>query len=314
MSIRIASTLALLTLVVGALLVSLRGDRANATPAASPVVLFRSLASGHEHGRLATLGLSAGGARRAGPLSCTRVHFAGGRGVCTVPEPRGDDVVHVAYVFDRTLAPGMRIELVGVPTRVRVAPTGRVAAITTYAHEAEDAALVTTSIVVDLGSGAVKADLSTFELDPVGAPANAAGGAVSGLAFERDGNRFFATLAVDAEPMLVAGSLSERRITALRTGVSNEALSPNGRRLIVKKLVEQRGFWQLAVIDLSTWEELELPQGPRSVDDQVEWLDSEHVLYHDVDGESTALWMLPVDGVNGPRVLVKDAYSGSVQR
>jgi hypothetical protein len=314
MSIRIASTLALLTLVVGALLVSLRGDRANATPAASPVVLFRSLASGHEHGRLATLGLSAGGPRRAGPLSCTRVHFAGGRGVCTVPEPRGDDVVHVAYVFDRTLAPGMRIELVGVPTRVRVAPTGRVAAITTYAHEAEDAALVTTSIVVDLGSGAVKADLSTFELDPVGAPANAAGGAVSGLAFERDGNRFFATLAVDAEPMLVAGSLSERRITALRTGVSNEALSPNGRRLIVKKLVEQRGFWQLAVIDLSTWEELELPQGPRSVDDQVEWLDDHHLMYADVDDGTTSLWILAADGRSAPTVLVKNAYSGVLQR
>jgi hypothetical protein len=314
MSIRIASTLALLTLVVGALLVSLRGDRVTATPAAGPVVLFRSLASGHEHGRLATLGLSTDGARRAGPLSCTRVHFAGGRGVCTVPEPRGDDIVHVAYVFDRTLAPGMRIELAGVPTRVRVAPTGQVAAITTYAHEAEDAALVTTSIVVDLGSGAVKADLSTFELDPVGAPANAAGGAVSGLAFERDGNRFFATLAVDAEPMLVAGSLSERRITALRKGVSNEALSPNGRLLIVKKLMEERGFWQLAVIDLTTWEELELPQGPRSVDDQVEWLDDDHLMYADVDDGTTSLWILAADGRSAPTVLVKNAYSGVRQR
>ena len=27
-----------------------------------------------------------------------------------------------------------------------------------------------------------------------------------------------------------------------------------------------------------------------------------------------SLWMLPVDGINGPQVLVKDAYSGAVQR
>jgi hypothetical protein len=314
MSIRIASTLVLLSFVVGALLVALRGDRANATPAPGPVVLFRSLAAGHEHGRLVTLGLSSDGARRAGPLSCTRVHFAGGRGVCTVPEPRGDGVVHVAYVFDRTLAPGRRIELAGVPTRVRVAPTGRVAAITTYAQQGEDAPLVTNSIVVDLRSGAVRADLSTFDIDPLGAPANAASGVLSGLAFERDGNRFFATLAVDAEPILVAGSLSERRITALRKGVSNEALSPNGRRLIVKKLVEERGFWQLAVIDLSNWEELELPQGPRSVDDQVEWLDDHHLMYADVDEGTTSLWILAADGQSAPTVLVRNAYSGVLQR
>jgi hypothetical protein len=108
--------------------------------------------------------------------------------------------------------------------------------------------------------------------------------------------------------------MSERRLTILRGGVASEALSPDGGRLAVKRLLPERGFWQLAVIDLGTWAERDLRQGPRSVDDQVEWLDHEHLVYHDVDGESTALWMLPVDGVNGPRILVKDAYSASVQR
>jgi hypothetical protein len=70
----------------------------------------------------------------------------------------------------------------------------------------------------------------------------------------------------------------------------------------------------LAVVDLGTWAEHDLQQGARSVDDQVEWLDDEHVVYHDADGEGTALWMLPIDGVNGPRILVRDAYSAAVQR
>jgi hypothetical protein len=96
--------------------------------------------------------------------------------------------------------------------------------------------------------------------------------------------------------------------------VAAEALSPDGRQLVVKKSVGDRGYWQLAVIDLRTWSERNLLQGPHSVDDQVEWLDEDHVVYHDADEDSTSLWILPVDGVHGPRVLVKDAYSAAVQR
>jgi hypothetical protein len=111
---------------------------------------------------------------------------------------------------------------------------------------------------------------------------------------------------------LPPGAVSERRLSTIRTGVANEALSPDGRRLAVKKLVVDGGRWQLAVIDLVTWSEHDLQHGPRSIDDQVEWLDNEHLMYHDA-GESPGLWMLPVDGLNGPRVFIKDAYPGAVQ-
>jgi len=46
----------------------------------------------------------------------------------------------------------------------------------------------------------------------------------------------------------------------------------------------------------------------------VEWLDNHHLMYHDVDGDTTSVWMLAADGLSAPRVLVKDAYSGVVQR
>jgi hypothetical protein len=68
--------------------------------------------------------------------------------------------------------------------------------------------------------------------------------------------------------VLLAGSVAEGRLTVLQRGVANEALSPDGHRLAVKKLIA--GRWQLAVIDLATWTERDLPQGPNSVDDQVE--------------------------------------------
>jgi hypothetical protein len=53
----------------------------------------------------------------------------------------------------------------------------------------------------------------------------------------------------------------------------------------------------------------------RSVDDQVEWLDDNSILYH-LTGSSTAadLWVLPVDGRTRPRPLLAGAYSPAVVR
>jgi hypothetical protein len=90
--------------------------------------------------------------------------------------------------------------------------------------------------------------------------------------------------------------------------------SPDERSLAVEKLVADRSRWQVAVIDLATWTERDLPQGPTSVDDQVEWLDDHHVMYHGVDGGSTSLWILPADGGGDPAVLLKHAYSGALER
>ena len=323
MTLRTTAMLALLMAVVGGLLVSLQlpPARTPRAPAAvghampPPFVMFRSLARDAEHGRTVVLGLSPGGSRIVGPLSCTRLHYAGGRGVCAMSEPQEGVDAQAAYVFDHRLAPLVRIALDGVATRVRVAPTGDLGAITTYTSDrgANDRP-VTNSIAVDLRSGAVVADLSEFQIEDAGGAPIHGPVTVSGLAFERDGRRFFATLVSDGEPRLVAGSIGERRLTVLRTGVANEALSPDGRRLVVKKLFAERGYWQLAIIDLATWMEHDLPQGPRSVDDQVEWLDNEHVMFHDDDGDTTSVWIMPADGGSGPQVLVKDAYSGAAQR
>jgi hypothetical protein len=322
-STRTVASVALLTAIVGALVVSLRsgddgvvrGEDVLQHPVAPPFVMFRTLGRDDTHGRIAVLGLRPGATRELTRLSCTRVHYAAGRGLCITHETQDRRVLHVASLFDATLEPGRRIMLDGVPIRVRVAPNGRVGAITTYLEEegAGGERLATRSRLVDMRSGQPLADLREFRIEHRGLPPLDGPVDVSSVAFERDGDRFFATLATDSERYLAAGSVTERRLTVIRKGVANEALSPDGRRLAVKRLLADRGFWQLAVIELSTWAEQDLLQGTRSVDDQVEWLDDRHVMYHDVDGDTTALWMLPIDGVNGPSVLVKDAYSGVVQ-
>jgi hypothetical protein len=320
-SLRTFSSVALLAAVVGYLLVSMQlGDRpsddAGRHPAPPPFVIYRALAPREAYGRVALLELRPGAEPRVSSLSCLRLHYAGGRGLCAIQQPRNEAIVNVVQVFDRSMIAAREVVLDGIPTRLRVSPNGRYAAITTYAEEEtpEYERLATRTRFIDLRSGRQLGDLRDFRIEFHESPALSGPMDFSSVAFERDGDRFFATLSTEAERYLVAGSLRERRLTVLRPGVASEALSPDGSRLAVKRLLPDRGFWQLAVIDLRTWTERDLRQGTRSVDDQVEWLDDDHVVYHDVDGESTAVWALPVDGENGPRVLVKDAYSGAIQR
>jgi hypothetical protein len=58
-----------------------------------------------------------------------------------------------------------------------------------------------------------------------------------------------------------------------------------------------------------------LDREQRSVDDQVEWLDDQTVLYHLTGAGSAAdLWAMSVDGQSAPRLLLANAYSPAVVR
>jgi hypothetical protein len=225
-------------------------------------------------------------------------------------------VKHVVYTFDRSFARGRRIELAGVPIRARVSPNGQRAAVSVYGEEESPAGerLATESILIDVPSGRVLADLREFTVTnedhpPINGPVD-----IAGVTFQSDSNHFFATLSTATNRYLVAGSVNGRRLDVIGTGLANEALSPDGRRLIAKRPVGERGYWQLVVIDLETRSERVLNQGPKSVDDQVEWLDEAHVVYHDITDKGTGIWMLPADGTGGPRLLIADAFSPVIQR
>jgi len=61
-----------------------------------------------------------------------------------------------------------------------------------------------------------------------------------------------------------------------------------------------------------------LPE-PRSVDDQIEWLDDQNILYSLPETVLAAtagedVWMTRADGTSQPRLLVHNAYSPAVQR
>ena len=104
-------------------------------------------------------------------LACARVHFGGGVGLCLTDEARGATVRHAVYIFDRAFARGRRIDLGGTPTRVRVSPNGKLAAITMYAEEhTPDGGerLATRALVFDLAGGDVILDLRDVTIDSSG--------------------------------------------------------------------------------------------------------------------------------------------------
>jgi hypothetical protein len=281
-------------------------------PLAPPYLMFRTLAPAAAHDRVAMVAVGKGdraSTRVVTPLTCTRVHFGGGRGVCLIEETDGRATSHSAIVFDDRFRRLHRLALPGVPTRVRVASDGRLAAVSTYAEEEspEGERLALETVIIDTERGAVLADLREFAVDgqaeTIATPRD-----FSSVSFADDGDHFYATVSTPAMRHLVMGSVRERRLRVVAAGVASEGLSPDGQRLIVKR-VSDRGFWQLSVLDVASMAERRLDHGTRSIDDQVDWLDDRTVIFHDATGTSTGIWRLSVDGQAGPELLVADAYS-----
>ncbi len=282
-----------------------------------PLILFRDASPGPFYGRLAVVLLSRPDApRRIAPLSCERVHYAAGWGVCMVNDESGFFVRYLAYVFDRSFQIRHTISLTGTPIRARVAPDGRRAALTVFerGHSYADAGFSTRTIVIDTASGRQLADLEEFVVEKDGAPFKAIDFNFWGVTFDRGGDQFFATLKTHGEKYLVKGSIDARRAAVLRNDVECPSLSPDGSMVVFKKPLKKEVGWRLSVLDLATGAERALNQGRRSVDDQVDWFDDRQVVYHDSGAEGTAIWVLSIDGVTPPRLLLPNAYSPAVQR
>ena len=282
-----------------------------------PVMLFREASPGPMYGRLAVVQLSRPDApRQIAPLSCERIHYAAGWGVCMVNDEKGLLVRHLAYVFDRAFQIRHTIALTGSPIRARVAPGGRRAALTVFerGHSYAEDGFSTRTTVIDTARGRQLADLEDFAIEKDGAAFKAIDFNFWGVTFARDGDQFFATLKTHGEKYLVKGSIDARRAAVLRADVECPSLSPDGSLVVFKKPLTREVGWHLHVLDLATGVERPLNQGRRSVDDQVDWFDDRQVVYHDSASEGTGIWVLPVDGVTPPRLLLPNAYSPAVQR
>lgn len=266
----------------------------------APRLVFRNLdrARPRAFGQIAVAGLSPGAARTLVPLKCERVYFGAGTGICLT---RGTAFAsgYRARVFGADLKTRGEVKVDGIPSRARVSPDGALGSVTLFVsgHSYADlGGFSTTTTLIDLERGTKVAELEDFAVTRDGTRITAPDVNFWGVTFTRDHDRFYATLATGGNIYLVEGSVKGRTMRTVHPDVECPSLSPDETRIAYKKRVGPAGKrWRLHVLDLRTMQETALAE-TRSVDDQVEWLDDERVLY----GLDERIWTMAADGSGKP--------------
>ena len=250
-------------------------------------------------------------------LPCGRVHYAAGNGICLMADPSTPDTRIQVTLFGPDFQPRHQFGTDGILSRARVSPDGKYAAFTVFinGHSYQDANMSTATVLLDAATGASLGNLEEFETWKDGQLYQAPQFNFWGVTFARDSNTFYATLRHDKAIYLVQGDVAARRLTVLHENVECPSLSPDETRIAFKKL-KPTGNWQLTVLDLSTMEETALAE-TESVDDQVEWLDDQRILYEKIDYDPpkwVSVFVVPADGSGKPEVFLPNAASPVVVR
>ncbi len=244
--------------------------------------------------------------RRSDDLACERVYYAGGEGLCLGVASSGVD--YTASIFDSDLRTVRKISLTGLPSRARVSADGRYGAMTVFvsgdSYLESASAFSTRTTIVEMASGRQLGQLEQFDVSKDGQPFDAVDFNFWGVTFAQDPNRFYATLGTAGDHYLVEGDVRERSMRVLRDGVECPSLSPDGTRIAYKSRIGDENRWHLRVLDVATLEDHAVAED-RSIDDQVEWLDDDDLVYSD----ETNVYTVPADGGGEARLLVRDATS-----
>jgi len=286
-----------------------------------PHVLFLDTPD-YAHRRVALAPLDDLDSRYVTDMTCVRVYAGPNGGICLGVQGT------VAYsqdarAFDTHLTPGVQFDAPGVPSRVRISSSGQFASATVFVSgDSYGAAFSTRTFLFDVAAGQPIGNLEDFTVfNDDGAVMQAPDFNFWGTTFAADGDHFYATLGVGGVgglTYLVKGDVASRRMDVLRTNVECPSLSPDGRHIAFKKRINNiPDNWRISVLDLDTLQDQELNE-TNSVDDQVEWLDDNHVLYamprYITTGLTSDIWVATVDGSQPPRVFLENALSPAVVR
>lgn len=287
---------------------ALEGDR----------VVFRSTVIGPDYGLVAAVPITEPTAPRTlSALACDRVDATDERTVC-LRARGGIATVFEALELDAQGEELRRWPLSGIPSRTRIDPVHGSVATTAFVagHSYASIGFSTETRITD-ADGTDSGNLEEFSLMVAGQRVTAVDRNIWGVSFTGDGTTFYATAASDGRTWLVRGDLTARTLTAVREGVECPSLSPDGTRIAFKSAVAgSPGEWRAAVLDLADGAVRVLP-GERSVDDQLEWLDDDTVLYgllrEGAPGDAD-VWSVPADGSASPRLFIEHAWSPAVVR
>jgi hypothetical protein len=245
--------------------------------------------------------------KQSGDLACERVYFAVGHGICMGVAPSG--VEYTASIFNSKLQREHTITLTGLPSRTRVSPDGRYGAMTVFvtgdSYLSSPTAFSTRTTILDMATGKQVGQLEQFKVEKDGKPFDAVDFNFWGVTFDpHDSDHFYATLGTGGDHYLVEGSVSGESMTVLREGVECPSLSPEGKQIAYKSRIGNEARWHLRVLDVATLDDHAVAED-RSIDDQVEWLNNDTLVYSD----GTNVYTVPADGSGEPGLLVRDATS-----
>ena len=254
-------------------------------------------------------------------LVCDVVYVAGGRGICLTGKSMMRQFFPATLFDSATFRVLGRIQATGLPSRARVSADGSVAAFTAFVtgHSYASANFSTQTQLLDAASATVIADLEAFTITRGGKPFSNRDFNFWGVTFDADPNTFYCTLSTQGGHLLVKGNVKTRSAVVIHEGVECPSLSPDGKHVAYKKRFGGLNpNWEIRILDLATDRETSTSEG-RSVDDQLEWLDNETVLYTIPESQtraspSTNVWRLRIDGRAAPELFLKNASSPAVVR
>jgi hypothetical protein len=262
-------------------------------------------------GRIYRVDPTGGGAPRVQKApACLRFYEAGGSGLCLTVARSGVDFR--AKIVDHAGNVRHTLTLTGVPSRARVAPNGRLGAMTTFVtgdSYTTPGQFSTRTTILDLHKGKPLVDLEKFTVTKDGKQIRSQDFNFWGVTFAKDSDEFYATLATGGHHYLVHGRVSTRSVEVLRDNVECPSLSPDGTRIAYKRRDGKPWHWRLHVLDLRTGADVATAER-RPIDDQAEWLDNARVLY----GVGVDVFVVPADGSGSAQRFLADAASPSTQR
>ncbi|AXJ11224.1 hypothetical protein [Arthrobacter sp. PM3] len=284
-------------------------------------VLFRNTAPGQGYGMIGTVSLAdPAGERSLAPVACDRVYGTTQDVVC-LKTNRGlvtgfeADLLNPEWQQTRSWA------VPGIPNRTRMSRDGSLVATTVFVtgHSYGTTGFVTATSIMEAHGGGGTGNLEDFALMVNGTRITAVDRNIWGVTFAPDqSDTFYATAASSGRIWLVKGSIAARTLTAIHDGVECPSLSPDGTRIAYKKNTGSAlaAHWRVAVLDLATGQETVLSE-PRSVDDQIEWLDDRTLLYglaRDGAAGDSDVWQINADPASSASLYIEHAWSPSVVR